>query len=296
MELKHGVDDLPRISELLLISIQWLMIIAPILVIGGRIVAELHYDNSIEKIVYMQKVFLISGLGLILQVIFGHKLPLITGPAAVLIVGIYAALESGYETIYTSISICGILIFLLAITGKLEIVQRIFTQNVISLVFLLIAFSLSPLIIELLSSEDPKAWDFLFFILFTLILIILNSRLTGFWNSILVILAMFLGSIFYHLFHTIEIEFYSSKNLEFLHFISQTSFSPEIFLAFLLCYVALVVNDLSSMISLGKLLNVDKLERRVRRGIMITGLLNALSGFFGVIGPVNYAMSPGIIA
>ena len=35
---------------------------------------------------------------------------------------------------------------------------------------------------------------------------------------------------------------------------------------------------------------------RVNRGVVVTGLGNALAGLTGVIGPVNFSLSPGIIA
>lgn len=38
------------------------------------------------------------------------------------------------------------------------------------------------------------------------------------------------------------------------------------------------------------------MENRVKRGITLTGIGNVLAGILGVIGPVNYSMSPGVIA
>ena len=37
-------------------------------------------------------------------------------------------------------------------------------------------------------------------------------------------------------------------------------------------------------------------SKRITRGILVTGIANILSGFLGVIGPVNFSMSPGVIA
>lgn len=37
------------------------------------------------------------------------------------------------------------------------------------------------------------------------------------------------------------------------------------------------------------------MPKRITRGISFTGLANALSGFLGVIGPVNFSLSPGVI-
>jgi uracil permease len=73
---------------------------------------------------------------------------------------------------------------------------------------------------------------------------------------------------------------------------------PNIYIitAFLVSFLALAVNDLASIESVGILLKADKMDKRVKNGITLTGLGNSLSGFLGVIGPVNYSISPGLIA
>lgn len=70
---------------------------------------------------------------------------------------------------------------------------------------------------------------------------------------------------------------------------------PGLLLAFLICFFALAINDLGSIESLNVLLALPEGSRRITRGITLTGLGNILAGFFGVIGPVNYSMSPGLI-
>ncbi|MDX9746630.1 MAG: purine/pyrimidine permease [Syntrophales bacterium] len=56
------------------------------------------------------------------------------------------------------------------------------------------------------------------------------------------------------------------------------------------------INDLGSIQSMNELLKPKGMEKRINRGILITGLFNALSGFLAVIGPVNFSLSPGVIA
>jgi len=47
---------------------------------------------------------------------------------------------------------------------------------------------------------------------------------------------------------------------------------------------------------LGAMLSTTDTDKRCRRGVGITGLFNILAGGIGIIGPVNYSMSPGVIA
>ncbi len=71
---------------------------------------------------------------------------------------------------------------------------------------------------------------------------------------------------------------------------------PGLLLAFLICTIALAINDLGSIHSVGSLVKAPDMEARVRKGITVTGVWNIISGFLGVIGPVNFSLSAGIIA
>ena len=67
-------------------------------------------------------------------------------------------------------------------------------------------------------------------------------------------------------------------------------------LSFLFCYVALLINQVGSVQSLGGMVGADKMESRNKRGMILVGIGNILSGAVGVIGPVDYSLSPGIVA
>ena len=73
-------------------------------------------------------------------------------------------------------------------------------------------------------------------------------------------------------------------------------FDGGMIVAFLFSYVALLINDVGSIQALGGILEADDMQKRCRRGVGVTGLFNIAAGAMGVIGPVNYSMSPGVIA
>jgi xanthine/uracil permease len=74
------------------------------------------------------------------------------------------------------------------------------------------------------------------------------------------------------------------------------SFNAGVLISFLVCFLALFVNDLGSIQSMNELLKPENPGGRINRGILITGLSNIVAGFLGVIGPVNFSLSPGVIA
>lgn len=296
MQLRYGLDDIPPLKEMIIISLQWLAVIAPILIIAGRLVADLHYEESLSKTIYLQKVFFIAGLTLLFQIFLGHRLPLVVGPSAILMVGIYASLESGFEAIYTAIAVCGVILFIFAITGKLNLLRGFFTDNIIAVVLLLVALTLTPAIIELLTFKNGF-YNLIFSIAFLISIFAVGRRLKGFWNTSLIIWGILFGSITYLLIFPEQIELFS---LEISGFFFDLNLRPvfriEVIIAFLICFLALAINDLSSIYSVGEILKVKQIERRVTGGVSLTGLSNLLSGLFGVVGTVNYTLSPGMIS
>lgn len=295
--LRYNLEDIPELKELIKISVQWLFVIAPILVIGGRIVAEMHYEAAMERTIYIQKIFFISGLTLVSQLLFGHRLPIVPGPAAVLIIGIYATLESGLGTIYTSIAVSGVLLSAFALTGRVNSLQKFFTDNVVTALLLLIAFTLIPIVLEMLVSGENAIFNVFFAVTLVFSLLGIGRKLKKLWNS-MILWALLTGSAVYiSIFpENLAVEIpspevvgiFSRVNLDF-------SLKFDVLLLFLLCYLALAVNDVSSMYSTGKITNAEGLEKRVQRGLSITGLSNFFSGILGVIGTVNYTLSPGVI-
>lgn len=295
MRYRYELDEIPPVTELMIVGLQWLAVVASILIIGGRLVAEMHYEESLEKTVYLQKVFFIAGLTLLVQVFFGHRLPLVVGPSAVLMVGIYACLESGFEAIYTAIAVCGALLFVFSITGKLNLLRRFFTEKIVAVVLLLVALALSPAVIEMLTQKNAF-FNLLFSIAFLLFLFAIGRRLKGFWNSSLIILGIIFGSLIYMTIFPQPL----NTGFEFSGFFYGLNLNPvfkvEVILAFLICFLALGINDLSSIYSVGEILKVNGIEKRVTRGVSLTGLSNLISGLFGVVGMVNYTLSPGMIS
>lgn len=83
-------------------------------------------------------------------------------------------------------------------------------------------------------------------------------------------------------------------HLQDLHF--HWVLDPGVIVAFLICFLALSINDLGSIQAVGEFIKPGGLESRVTRGMFFTGILNVLSGVLGVIGQVNFSFSPGIIA
>jgi xanthine/uracil permease len=123
--------------------------------------------------------------------------------------------------------------------------------------------------------------------------------LKGIWRATLVIWAVLAGAVLYYVIFTSALKAlpsianYSPAGL--FHVTSSFSFQPGLILSFIICFLGLSINDLGSMQAVNELLETKDPDKRISRGIFVTGLSNIFSGILGVIGPVNYSMSPGVI-
>ncbi|WP_286879517.1 hypothetical protein [Methanoculleus sp. UBA413] len=84
MEFTYGIDDRPRPTSLLIFGLQWLAVSVPAILIIGKVVAGLYGGPAIP---YLQKLFFLTALVLLMQIYLGHRLPLVLGPATVLLIG-----------------------------------------------------------------------------------------------------------------------------------------------------------------------------------------------------------------
>jgi xanthine/uracil permease len=226
-------------------------------------------------------------------------MPVILGPATVLLIGVLGSLGHSADVIYSSIMVGGAVLAILAATGVFSYLRPLFTPRVVAVILLLVAFTMTPTIMGLITAREggvSPLVNLLFSMALILAVLAAHRRLTGVWKSSLIIWALIGGSIFYFL---VNPHWAAKPNgavvASYFTGLSHFSLDAGVVIAFLLCFLALSINDLGSIQSVGGLLKPDDMPRRITRGITVTGLGNVLSGYLGVIGPVNFSFSPGVI-
>jgi xanthine/uracil permease len=303
MQWKYDLDESPPLAATILLGLQWAFIAISPIIILGKVVGALHSGESANEILYLQKLFFLTGAALFIQLVWGHRLPLISGPAAVLLVGIISSQGFEASAINSSMMIGGLFIAILASTGMFSYFRKLFTAQVIAAVLLLIVFTLAPTISDLmmdLGSGIHPATNIAFSISLAFIMFLLYRRLPGAWKMVLIICSMVFGSIVYFFlfpetFNEDALARESWLGFFFRDFTLEPVFEPGVVVSFLICYLALTVNDLGSIQSVNEMLSPAHPDRRINRGIVVTGIANLMSGFMGVIGPVNYSLSPGVL-
>ena len=298
--MKYELKDKPGILPMLMYGLQWWIVSFPCVVIMGIIVSQLHYTDVAEQTFYLQKLFGIMGVAMIVQVLWGHRLPLIIGPASVLLIGILSTVSSGITAVYTGIMVGGLVLTVLAYSGLLGKLQFVFTPRIVTVILILIAFTLTPVILKLVLGDAVHALFNLFFTLvMVLALVIGNKLLRGIWKSTTVLWGIVGGVLVYYGVFGFPVLTSTEAGMipdQATIFNFPLDFEAGTILAFLFCYMALIVNELGSIQAVGHMLQADRMELRTTRGVGIVGITNVLSGLFGVIGPVDYSMSPGVIS
>ena len=304
MKLEYSLEETPPPGTSLVLGFQWAFIAISTIVILGKIVSAIHFGQSQDEILYLQKLFFLTGATLIFQVLWGHRLPLISGPAAVLLIGIVSSRSYGISVINTAIMIGGAFVSVLAVTGLFSYVRKLFTARVIAVVLLLIVFTLAPTIRDLMigfSGGIDPLWNVTFAIFLAFGMFLLDRILSGIWKTGLIVFSMLIGSVVYFLIFPASLSSHLFTHESWMQFFFENMtvhpvIVPGVLVSFLICYIALTVNDLGSIQSLNEMLDPEHKNRRINRGVILTGISNIASGFMGVLGPVNYALSPGVIA
>ncbi len=292
MDFKYKIDDRPALGAMSLYGLQWLMICIPVVLTSTFVAPEG------QTLFFTQKLFALMGITMIVNSLWGHRLPLVAGPAAVLLMGVLAAKGqgSGSEAIYPSMAIGGAIIALLAAFGLMRRVQSVFTPRIVVAIVVLISFTMAkPIVGMIFSDTEHQLLAMTFAVVTVVAMAVANNLLRGVWKSMVVIVAMIVGSIFYYCITGFPKSFVTDSVTPQL-FVGGVELDAGVVIAFIFCYVALFINQVGSVQSLGEFTGADGMERRQSRGMVVQGVMNIVSGALGVVGPVDYSLSPGVVA
>ena len=195
MKLRYSVDERPGLGATLLYGLQWLMICIPV-VLTSTFIAPVG-----EVVCFTQKLFAVMGATMIVQALWGHRLPLVAGPATVLLMGVVAAASQGYtpQSIYPAMVVGGAVVTLLALSGLLRHLLPIFTPRIVVAIVVLISFTMSKPIVGMIFSDASHQGTVMLFALVCIgAMAFANKVLHGIWKSMVVIVAMSLGALIYY--------------------------------------------------------------------------------------------------
>ncbi|MBN2733231.1 MAG: purine/pyrimidine permease [Methanomicrobiaceae archaeon] len=300
MEFIYGLDEVPPRGYLISSGIQWAAVLLSYVMIIGTVVSAMHFTDPYEQVYYIQKLLIITAFAVILQVAAGHRLPAIFGPATVLLIGIISSQSFSTGAVYSAVIAGGIIGVIAGSTGLLRYLARLFTKRVVAVVLMLIVFTMIPTIVSLITGGNGAAGapeSFLFAFASLLIIFAANKLLSGFFKTTLLLWVIIFGTAGYMLLFPHEFTIISSIPATGIltGFTDSFVIEPGVMLSFIICYFALLINDIGSIQGVSEVVKPKSMKGRFKRGVVATGIVNIISGLCGVIGGVNYSTSAGII-
>lgn len=302
-DLVCGLNDLPSWPRSLIYGLQWALIFLPTLTILSTISSEYLGLHGGEKVLFFQRILLTSGGIMILQTLWGHRYPLLDGPSSALLLSFIILAPHGMGVIQGGMIAGGIFLIFLSVSRLMRYLESLFTDNVIGVILILIAITLLPYLAPMIigvqrgrPSGDP--------IVFSISLIVIGAiALFSHWlKGFLKTISLFLGILFgtFLMLALGRLEFTGIQEAgwfktpqPFLPDFPQFSISAT--LTFLVAYVAVIINAVGSIYSIGEVVGKEGIRERVTRGIGLTGVGGLAAGALGVIGTVSYGISPGVV-
>ncbi len=302
-DLIYGLNDIPTWPRCLVYGIQWALIFLPTLMILSTICSEYLGFYDAEKVLFFQRILMVTGGVMILQTLWGHRYPLLDGPASALLLSFIILAPQGFSAIQGGMLAGGFVLVLLSALGLIRYLEPLFTDNIIGVILILIALTILPYLAPLVIGQQegfPHGEPLVFgvSVLVMVAVALFSNWLTGFLKTISLLLGIGLGTLLMGVlgrmdFTGVREAIWFSLPRPILPGLPRFSLSSTI--TFSVAYAAVIINAVGSIYSIGEVVGKEEVTSRIRRGIGATGLAGTLAGVFGVIGTVSYAFSPGIV-
>lgn len=299
----YGLDERLPLWRGAIYGLQWALIMFPAVMIVASIAAEALQLSTEARVVFFQKMLLLSGSVTLLQTLVGHRYPIQEGPATALLLTFVVLAPQGLGVIQGGFLCGGLVLFAVGALGWMGRLGRAFTPNVVGVILLLIALTLIPYLLPRLmgvSPARPGGEGAVFAVSLALILFItvLASRLRGFLQTTAIALGILAGSLGFWLWGRLDLA--PVREASWLSWPGDLwpgipRFSPSAMLSSALAYVAVAVNAVGSMHGVAGVLGHAEIGTRVDRGLALTGMAGVAASGMGVVGTVGYSTSPGVI-
>ncbi len=307
-----------RILKVFFSSIQWLAFIIASSIVAPIAIAALYGMDPVETASFVQRTFLVLGLSCLIQVYFGHRLPINEGPAGLWwgVFIIYASLgptlygsgEVTLRAIEAGILVSGILFMLLSIFGIIDRLSKLFTPVVTGTYLILLSLQLSGSFLNGIFGVGYRGAETvnlkiagicLFIILFTFVFAEKGPRALRQYS---VLISLALGWIIFAVLGLIEpTKVTSTKWIEVPEIFpfGQPIFDSGMITTSILVTLLLLTNLIASVKVVEQVLQSQKVsleKTRFRPAGFMAGINQMLAGLFSAVAPVPISGAAGFIA
>ncbi|MGP4082755.1 purine/pyrimidine permease [Pseudalkalibacillus sp. R45] len=296
----------------ILASLQWFVFI-----LAGSVVAPLTIGAAfgmsvLEISTFVQRTFFVIGIVSLLQAFFGHKKPIVEGPAVLwwgvflLFAGLGSTISADVSEVLQSIEmgmlVSGVLFILLSVFRVIEQVKRIFTPIVTGTYFILLVTQISgPFIKGILGvgyfTDEVHGTVAVLGIVTALVTILFATSRRFYLKSYSVLFGIAVGWLLFILFDIEKrIPFNGQSLVSFPEvFVWGTPvFDIGIVVTSAVVTLLLLINFVASIDVVGEVLE-DTSDSRYNQAGIVMGISQILSGVFSAIGMVPLSYTAGFI-
>ncbi len=314
LEMLYELDEDMSMGKSIVYGIQHLIYFVAGAAVMPVIVGGYLGLNSLEIASLVQRTFFFCGVLSILQLQFGHRYPITDGPAGLwsgmLIIMAGSAISVGKSLamlraeLELGMVIAGMLIMLLAISGAISKIAKLFTPIINGIVIVLMVLQISPTIIKGMTGVnetnptiDPV--NLFVFVTTALVILLLNQFTTGFLRSISTLVGVCVGwTLAFFVGNAPQINHWEGHLITLPEIFAwgKPSFDLGIVLTCILGSMALFSMVVTSVTGMGELVGEKATPQKIKNSTIIYGSSAVVAGVFPAIGYMPYVSSTGVIA
>lgn len=312
-ELKYHLDDDVPAGENLMYGFQQLVLFVASAVVMPVVVGYALGLSQSEVAAMLQRTFVLCGVMTVLQVRFGHRFPIQDGPAGLwsglflLMVSAAPSLHMSLPHLRTSLEmgmlLGGALVMVLAVTGLIRPLAKLFTPIINGMLILLMVLQISASIMKgmLGVSEENPGIDgkaFLIAVFTMVVILVINLFTTGFIRSIATFIGMIAGWILAAVLGITEkVDLLQSGMLSLPKPFAwgAPTFDGGVAVTCLISAFVLISMVFASLNGMAAMAQEEITGQKMQRSIFFHGLAAVMTGVFSSIAFMPYVSSIGVV-
>ncbi len=292
-------------------GIQWAVFMLTNIIAVPVVVGAAFHMSPADISTFMQRMLLVSGAATLIQVFFGHRLPVVEGAAGmwwaifILLGTMSAPGKQGLllQQLEMGLIIAGIFLAVLGFLPIIEKVRTLFTPIVTGVYLILLVSQLSgsffKSILGINATGHLNGKITLICFVEILLILLISLKVNGIWKSMGPLFGIVVGWSLFHFFGLLDnghaYEPASWFAVPSLLDWGMPKFDIGIVLTSIITSIVLISNVIASILVVGIALEKEIQPKQYQKGIFGNGVNLIVSGLFSVVGVVPLSVSAGFI-
>jgi len=293
--------------EYVVLALQWVMFHVGVVVTGPVILAQALHLSAVQTGELVRLTFVITGIGSIVQVLFGHRNMLVEGPAVpwwaayLVLAGVAVAAGTPMAVVRTNI-VGGLIVAgcVLVAAGLLRVIRRLsflFSPRITGILLILIAVQISGVGVRGLAGHGSLMFLVGVGVILLGVMLVIHTR--GLLKNAALLLSVIAGWIVTALVGkapAVDLSGLSAVAVPRFFAWGSPTFDFGFIFALTVLGLLLIPNQIGSIKAMehttGNIVPADRYDR----GLAATGFATLLAGLTGGIGTAPFAISAGLVS